>query len=85
MDAEVESGMTTADAERIIAALTKKHKLFRLLGFQCHDRGMFMTFESVDIDPKTIAKWIDGVGCYALYIGSEGTGDNRIMCAEVRI
>ena len=46
---------------------------------------MFMTFESVDIDPKTIAKWIDGVGCYALYIGSEGTGDNRIMCAEVRI
>lgn len=77
--------MTTQDAERIIAALTKKHKLFKLLGFQAHDKGVFMTFEQIDIDPKTISKWIDDVGCYALYVGSEGTGDRRVMCAEVRV
>ena len=77
--------MTKQDAERIIAALTKKHKLFKLLGFQAHDRGMFMTFEQIDIDPRTVCGWIEDTGAYALYVGSEGSGDRRVMCAEVRI
>lgn len=77
--------MTNDEAQRIIAALTKKHKLFRLLGFQCHADGMFMTFEQIDIDPRTVYNWIEAVGARALYIGSEGSGDNRIMCAEVRL
>lgn len=77
--------MTEQDATRIIAALQKRHKKFQLIGYQCHAAGVFLTFEQIDIDPKTISKWIDDVGCYALYIGSEGTGDRRVMCAEVRI
>lgn len=77
--------MDAETAKQITDALARKHKRFTLLSAQPHDRGVFITFEQVDVDPKTIAKWIDATGAYALYIGSEGTGDRRVMCAEVRI
>lgn len=77
--------MSEQDATRIIAALQKRHAKFHLISHQCHDRGMFMTFEQIDIDPRTVSNWFESVGCYALYVGSEGTGDRRVMCAEVRL
>lgn len=77
--------MDTQTARNIISALQKKHKAFHLLEFQAHQDGMFMTFEQIDIDLKTISSWISDTGAYALYVGIEGTGDRRVFCAEVRL
>lgn len=77
--------MTDQDAQRIIQAVQKKNRLFKLIGYQCHKDGVFIQFEQIDIDPRTVSNWFERVGCYALYVGSEGTGDRRVMCAEVRL
>lgn len=77
--------MNLEQARRILDHLERKHTLFRLLSFQVHATGMFMTFEQIDVDMKTISNWISNAGAYALYVGSEGTGDRRVFCAEVRL
>lgn len=77
--------MDETTAKKIIETLAAKHKLFKLRSFQLHASGMFITFEQIDVDMKTISTWISNTGAYALYVGSEGTGDRRVMCAEVRI
>ena len=77
--------MSEQDATRILTALAKRHPKFHMLGYQCHDKGVFITFEQIDIDPRTVSNWFESVGAYALYVGSEGSGDRRVMCAEVRL
>lgn len=76
--------MSQQDAERIIAALQKRHKKFALVGYRAHENGLSLTFEHFDIDPRTVSHWFESIGCYALYIGCEGSGDNRVFTAEVR-
>lgn len=76
--------MSEQDATRIITALQKRHKKFALVGYRCHERGLSLSFEHFDIDPRTISHWFEAIGVYALYIGCEGQGDNRVFTAEVR-
>lgn len=77
--------MTQAQAETIIANLTKSHKLFRLRGYQCQpDGSLFITFERIPRSLDTIGDWIVMAGGVAGRCGIEGTGDNEVMYAVIR-
>lgn len=77
--------MTSEQAHEIITILERKHKLFRAISITPHRDGFFVEFEQIDLDPRSIYKWFEAAGVYPLYMGSQGTGDNRVMVAEIRV
>lgn len=80
------AGIVTAEqANEIIDALERKHRLFKAISVQPHAAGFFVTFEEISLSPTTIYKWFEEAGVIPRRIGTEGTGDNAVMYAEVKI
>ena len=77
--------MNLEQAREIIDALERRHKAFKLTGFNVTNNDMFMTFEPINLSLNTIYNWITDAGGKAVMLGTEGTGDNVVMYARVRL